>query len=200
MQTRMVKTLLGLLKRSGSSAARFESARTLVSLVNDEETIKGTREVAYRVTTFTPSILPVCADAFISLAVKEADNSVKLIALMRLQEDILPTHPAIIQTCVLDLLRVLASSDPTVRRVGLELVAAGTTSRVAPEVVQFLKKELTKSDVASDYRRDLLDALHACSMRFSEVATDVMNVYLDLLKSGAVSENLVSFIKYTGWG
>jgi coatomer subunit beta len=131
----------------------------------------------------------------IQLAIKEADNGIKLVVLMKLRDSILARHPAIIQACVLDLLRILAAPDATIRSVCLELIAAGTSSRVASEIVQFLKKELVKSEGDSSYRRELLDALHICSIKFSEVATEVMTCYLDLLKSGYASETLISFIK-----
>lgn len=140
----------------------------------------------------------MAVDCLISLATKEADNSIKLIILTKLQNEILPYHPEILQSCVLDLLRVLSSPDPAVRKVCLELVAASTTSRVALEIVQFLKKEATKSSASgesNEYRQSVLDALYKCSMNFSEVGTEVMNAYLELIKNGFINESLVSYMK-----
>ncbi len=140
----------------------------------------------------------MAVDCLISLAAREADNSIKLIILSQLQSEILPCHPEILQSCVLDLLRVLSSSDPTVRKVCLELVSACATSRVALEIVQFLKKEATKSSASGEsveYRQSVLDALYKCSMNFSEVGTEVMNAYLELIKNGFINESLVSYMK-----
>lgn len=132
-------------------------------------------------------------DALIGLATREADNSIKLMILSKLKNEILPLHLDILQGAVLDLLRVLGSPDLTVRTVCLELISASTTSRVVLEIVQFLKKELAKPDL--EYRKSVLDALYKNSMNFSEVGTEVMNAYLDLLKNGFVTENLVSYMK-----
>jgi vesicle coat complex subunit len=137
-------------------------------------------------------------DALITLALREADNSVKLMILSKLQTEILFAHPEILQSAVLDLLRVLSSADPSVRRICLEIVAASATSRVALEIVQFLKKEVGKAaGDDSEYRQNVLDALYKCSMSFSEVGTEVMSAYLELIKNGFINESLVSYMKYT---
>lgn len=134
-------------------------------------------------------------DCLINLATREADNSIKLIILGQLKSQILPNYPEILQSSVLDLLRVLSAPDQHVRKVCLELVASSTTSRVALEIVQFLKKEASKS-TTSEYRQSVLDALYKCSMNFSEVGTEVMNSYLELIKNGFINESLVSYMKY----
>ena len=144
----------------------------------------------------------MAVDSLINLATREADNSVKLMILTKLQTEIVPSHPEILQSSVLDLLRVLSTPDSTVRKICLELVSSSTTSRVALEVVQFLKKEATNTKQYSsssveqdDYRKNILDALYKCSMNFSDVGTEVMNSYLELIKNGFISENLVSYMK-----
>lgn len=145
--------------------------------------------------TLTSAVVAV--DSLISLASKEADNSVKLMILTKLQTEILPRHLEILQSSVLDLLRIIGSPDSTVRRICLEIVAASATSRVALEIVQFLKKEASKaaSDDQNEYRQNVLDALYKCSMKFSEVGTEVMNAYLELIKNGFINEILVSYMK-----
>lgn len=139
----------------------------------------------------------VAVDCLIGLATREADNSIKLMILNELKNQILPNHPEVLQSTVLDLLRVLSSPDLTVRKVCLELVVSSATSRVALEIVQFLKKEATKSSDPSlvEYRQSVLDALYKCSMNFSDVGTEVMNAYLELIKNGFISESLVSYMK-----
>lgn len=139
----------------------------------------------------------MAVDSLISLASKEADNSVKLMILTKLQTEILPRHLEILQSSVLDLLRIIGSPDSTVRRICLEIVAASATSRVALEIVQFLKKEASKaaSDDQNEYRQNVLDALYKCSMKFSEVGTEVMNACLELIKNGFINEILVSYMK-----
>jgi coatomer subunit beta len=136
-------------------------------------------------------------DALVNLAVKEAESNVKLIVLSKLLEDVMQSFPELLETSVMELLRILENPDPTVRNQCLKLIASGTTGRTAQEVVQFLRKELSKADGNVEYRKDLLEALHGLANRFAEVAPEVMNSYLDVLKSGSstVSESLVAYIK-----
>lgn len=192
------KVLGNLLKRSSSTVAKYESAITLISFSSQTEIIKS-KKCCLVVAALIIIVLIDAVDCLISLATREADNSIKLMILNELKSQILPLHPEILQSAVLELLRVLSSPDLAVRKVCLELVVSSTTSRVALEIVQFLKKEATKSTTSdsssNEYRLNVLDSLYKCSMNFSEVGTEVMNAYLELIKNGFISENLVSYMK-----
>ena len=72
---------------------------------------------------------------YIELVVKESDNNIKLIVLDRLFS--LKDNPAqekILQDLVMDILRVLSSTDLEVRRKALKLVGELVTSRIVDEV------------------------------------------------------------------
>lgn len=72
---------------------------------------------------------------YIELVVKESDNNIKLIVLDRLFS--LKDNPAqekILQDLVMDILRVLSSTDLEVRRKALKLVSELVTSRIVDEV------------------------------------------------------------------
>lgn len=83
----------------------------------------------------------------------------------------------------MDILRVLASPDLEVRKKTLDLVLDVVTLRNIHEVVMILKKEITKTHtedgVAEDsgnYRQILVRTLHACSVKFPDVAESVVPV------------------------
>ena len=72
---------------------------------------------------------------YIELIVKESDNNIKLIVLDRLLS--LKDNPAqekILQDLVMDILRVLSSTDLEVRKKALKLVSELVTSRTVDEV------------------------------------------------------------------
>ena len=66
---------------------------------------------------------------------KESDNNIKLIVLDRLfalKEN--PAHEKILQDLIMDILRVLSSTDLEVRRKALQLVSDLVTNRTVDEV------------------------------------------------------------------
>ena len=72
---------------------------------------------------------------YIELVVKESDNNIKLIVLDRLfslKEN--PAQEKILQDLVMDILRVLSSTDLEVRKKALKLVSELVTSRTVDEV------------------------------------------------------------------
>ena len=72
---------------------------------------------------------------YIELIIKESDNNIKLIVLDRLFS--LKDNPAqekILQDLVMDILRVLSSTDLEVRKKALKLVSELVTSRTVDEV------------------------------------------------------------------
>ena len=75
---------------------------------------------------------------------KESDNNVKLIVLDRL-ETLRQKHEHVLDSLVMDILRVLSSPDLEVRRKAIRICLAMVTSRNVEEVVLFLKKQLQRT-------------------------------------------------------
>ena len=83
----------------------------------------------------------------------------------------------------MDILRVLASPDLEVRKKTLDLVLEVVNSRNVHEVVMVLKKDITKthteesaSEDSGNYRQILVRTLHACSVKFPDIAESVVPV------------------------
>ncbi|ANZ78011.1 BA75_04511T0 [Komagataella pastoris] len=168
---------------SPSSAVGYEAAITLTVLTNSQIEVAS------------------AASKFIDLAIKEANTTVKTIALERLRELYL-RNIGILDDYVLDVLRILTTSDLGVRKKALDLSLDITSSGNVDDVVKFLKKELTKSissneDKSLEYRQLLITAIHKCALNFNSVAADVVDLllgFIEQLNSSAASE-VVSFAK-----
>lgn len=83
----------------------------------------------------------------------------------------------------MDILRVLTSPDLEVRKKTLDLVLEIVNLRNIHEVVMILKKEITKTHTedgaaedSGNYRQILVRTLHACSVKFPDVAGSVVPV------------------------
>ncbi|CAB3998662.1 coatomer subunit beta-like [Paramuricea clavata] len=169
-RARFIRCIYNLLN-SSSPAVRYEAAGTLVTLSS------------------APTAIKAAATCYIELIVKESDNNVKLIVLDRLialQQN--PAHEKIIQELVMDILRVLASPDLEVRKKTLDLVLEIMNTRNIHEVVMVLKKEITKTHTeesttedSGNYRQILVRTLHACSVKFPDVAESVVPVLMEFL-------------------
>lgn len=142
--------------------------------------------------TQNSAAIKATASALIELAVKESDNNVKLIVLSRL--DVLRTkHEHVIDTLVMDLLRILTAPDMEVRRKGLGIALQMVSSRNVEEVVLLLRKELLKTvenangagsttqERNIEYRQLLIQSIHQCAIRFSEVASKVVHTLMEFL-------------------
>jgi coatomer subunit beta len=167
-----------------SASVRYEAANTLVSLTSS---VVAVREVA---------------KCFIDLAVKEADNNIKLIVLDRLK-DLKKDHGDIVDELAMDLLRILSSPDMEVCRKAINIVLQSLTSRSVAEVVAFLKKEISKtynqsnSDKAVEYRQLLIHAIHSCAIKFPDTAAEVVHVLIEFLSdtSSSSAVDVVLFIR-----
>ena len=80
---------------------------------------------------------------------KESDNNVKLIVLDRL-ETLRAKHEHVLDSLVMDLLRVLGAPDMEVRRKCLHTALSMVNSRNVEDVVSTLKKQLVKT-LEADY-------------------------------------------------
>ncbi|XP_048579124.1 coatomer subunit beta isoform X1 [Nematostella vectensis] len=168
-RARFIRCIYNLLN-SSSPAVRYEAAGTLVTLSS------------------APTAVKSAASCYIELIVKESDNNVKLIVLdrlIKLKEN--PSHEKVLQELVMDILRVLASPDPEVRKKTLQLVLDLVTSRNIHEVVAVLKKEVSKTHFESEqveigsYRQMLVRTLHTCSVKFPDVANSIVPLLMEFL-------------------
>lgn len=113
-------------------------------------------------------------------------------------------HDHVIDPLVMDLLRVLGSPDMDVRRRALAIALEMVSSRNIEEVVLFLKKELMKTvdgsggyDKNIEYRQLLIQSIHTCAIKFSEVASNVVHVLMEFLgdSSNPSAVDVISFVR-----
>jgi coatomer subunit beta len=104
----------------------------------------------------------------------------------------------------MDIVRVLASPDLEVRRKTLALALELVSSRNIEELVLVLRKEVAKThntiehDDTGKYRQLLVRTLHACCVKFPDVAAAVVPVLVEFLSDAnelAASDVLV-FLRY----
>lgn len=161
-----VKSLGALLQSStNASEVKFEAAGALMQLSS------------------SPSAVRAVVSCYVELAVKEADNNAKLMVLDKLSF-LQSKHAAVVNENILEVLRVLSASDLAVRTRALEVILAGVNSRLAPDLVSFLVKEISRQtnyDHAKEYRSKILSTIAACALRFPPVAPEALKCYLYLL-------------------
>ncbi|KOX71096.1 Coatomer subunit beta [Melipona quadrifasciata] len=183
-RARFIRCIYSLLN-SPSAAVRYEAAGTLVTLSN------------------APTAIKAAASCYIELVVKESDNNVKLIVLDRLiaMKDS-PVYERVLQDLVMDVLRVLGSPALEVRTKTLALAMDLVTTRTIEEMVQLLKKEVLRTaggehEDAGRYRQLLVRTLHACSIKFSDVAATVIPVLTDFLSENneAAATDVLVFVR-----
>lgn len=177
---------------AASHAVKYEAAITLTTLTQNAAAVKAT------------------AGALIELAVKESDNNVKLIVLSRL--DVLRSkHEHVIDALVMDLLRVLSAPDMDVKRKALAIALQMVSSRNVEDVTLFLQKELVKTTEGAaangtssttpernlEYRQLLIQSIHQCAIRFSEVASKVVHTLMDFLgdSSNPSAVDVIVFVR-----
>ena len=161
---------------SKSHQVRYESAATLVALSQSAAAIRA------------------AAACYVSLLCTASDNNVKLIILDRLV-DLRQQHDGIMQDLVMDVLRALSSPNIEIKRKTLNLVLESVSPRNVVEVVQLLKKEVLKTqskeiEKGAEYRTMLIRAIHQCAVRYPEVATSIIHVFMDFLSDSAVTSAL----------
>ncbi|VDN05974.1 unnamed protein product [Thelazia callipaeda] len=173
-RARFIRCVYNLLQ-SSSPAVRYEAAGTLITLSS------------------APTAIKAAASAYIDLIVKESDNNVKLIVLDRLIElRSSPISEKVLRELVMDILRVLSASDLEVRKKTLQLALDLVSSRNVEEMVMYLKKEVNRSsdtsaEEAERYRQMLVRTLHSTTVKFPDVAANILPVLMDFLSED--SEN-----------
>jgi len=161
-----IKIILMLLSTNNTSVI-YECANTLVALSS------------------APTAIKAAANCYCQLIVSQSDNNVKLIVLDRLSE-LKTNHREVMQEMVMDILRAVASPNLDIRRKTLDIVLELITLRNIDEVVNILKKEITKSqsdtgEKSGEYRQMLVQAVHQCAIRFPDVAGSVVHLLMDFL-------------------
>ncbi|KAM6498891.1 coatomer protein [Amanita muscaria] len=181
-RSRYIRCIFELLN-APSHAVKYEAATTLTSL------------------TQNPAAVKAAAACLINLVIKESDNNVKLIVLDRI-ETLRSRHGQVLDGLIMDVLQVLSSADMEVRRKAMNIVLSMTSSRNVEEVVQFLKKQLQKTqeadfEKASEYRQLLIQSIHVLAIRFSEIAAMVVHALMDFLSdtNNPSALDVVSFVR-----
>ncbi|CAE6423084.1 unnamed protein product, partial [Rhizoctonia solani] len=154
--------------------------------------------------TQNPAAVKATAQCFIDLVARESDNNVKLIVLDRL-EVLHSKHQHVLDPLVMDLLRVLQSPDMDVRRKCLGIALGMVTSRNVEEVVGLLKKALARTTEAeaekipgtTEYRQLLIQSIHVCAIKFSEVAASVVHALMEFLgdTNNPAAVDVVAFVR-----
>ncbi|KAI8369392.1 adaptin N terminal region-domain-containing protein [Radiomyces spectabilis] len=151
--------------------------------------------------TSNPAAVKAAASCYIELIVKESDNNVKLIVLDRLK-DIQSKHERVLDDLVMDILRVLSSPDIEVRRKALRIALEMVSSSNVQEMVLFLKKELSKThdqeyEKNTEYRQLLIQSIHTCAIKFSDVAANVVHVLMEFLgdSNNPSAVDVIAFVR-----
>lgn len=168
-RARFIRCIYNLLQSTAPSV-RYEAAWTLVTL------------------STAPTAVKAAANTYIELIVKESDNNVKLIVLDRLIElSENPETEKVLQGLLMDILRGLTSPDLEVKKKTLNLALDLVSSRNVEELVKYLEKEVMKTENVTEhddtdkYRQLLVRALHTCSVRYSDIAPQVIPILMNFL-------------------
>lgn len=166
-----------------TSTVVYEAASSLTALTNNPVAVKA------------------AAGKFIELSIKETDNNVKLIVLDRVDQ-LRKKNEGILNDLVMEILRVLSSTDIDVRKKALELALEMVSSKNVEDVVLLLKKELAKTvdqdyEKNAEYRSLLIHSIHQCAIKFSEVAASVVELLMDFVTdfNNASAVDVINFVK-----
>ncbi|KAF2842512.1 putative coatomer subunit beta [Patellaria atrata CBS 101060] len=151
--------------------------------------------------TSNPVAVKAAASKFIELSIKEADNNVKLIVLEKVDQ-LRQNNEGVLDDLTMEVLRVLSSPDIDVRKKALSIALDMVSSKNVEEVVSLLKKELSKTvdeqyEKNTEYRSLLINAIHQCAIKFSEVASSVVGSLMDFIAdfNNASAVDVISFVK-----
>lgn len=181
-KARYLRLIFDLLE-AGASTVVYEAASSLTALTSNPVAVKA------------------AAGKFIELSIKEADNNVKLIVLDRVDQ-LRQKNEGILDDLIMEVLRVLSSTDIDVRRKALSIALDMISSKNVEEVVLLLKKELSKTvdqeyEKNAEYRQLLIHSIHQCAIKFSEVAASVVDLLMDFIAdfSNTSAVDVINFVK-----
>lgn len=170
-----------------SPAVVYEAALTLTLLSrNDESVLEAGRR-------------------FISLAISQSDNSVKLTCLLQIAQ-LSARSPGLFRDSVLDLLRILSSPDLDVKQTTLKLVLGLVDLKNVEHVVHFFKKELVRAlsddaessaDHSAEYKQLVIQTINSISLQYVDALMEVVDLMLDLLPrlQSQAAYDVVVFVK-----
>lgn len=171
------------LLEANTSTVVYEAASSLTALTNNPVAVKA------------------AAAKFIELSIKEADNNVKLIVLDRVDQ-LRKKNEGVLDDLTMEILRALSSTDIDVRKKALEIALEMVSSKNVEEVVLLLKKELAKTvdqeyEKNAEYRSLLIHSIHQCAIKFSEVASSVVELLMDFIAdfNNASAVDVINFVK-----
>uniref|UniRef100_A0AAV1UYQ3 Coatomer subunit beta n=1 Tax=Peronospora matthiolae TaxID=2874970 RepID=A0AAV1UYQ3_9STRA len=179
-KARFVRCVFQLLN-SSSPAVSYEAAWTLVTL------------------SAAPTAVRAAAKTYCGLLNSQSDNNVKLIVLDRLA-DLKKHHTKVLQEIVMDIMRALSSPSLDICKKVLEIAMDLVTVRNIDEVVTHLKREVVKTqdktrEKAGEYRHLLIKAIHACAVKFPEVANAVVHLLMEFLNQPDGAMDVVVFVR-----
>lgn len=190
-------------KDAGDNASNKSRYLRLIFDLLEANTSTVVYEAATSLTALTsnPVAVKAAAGKLIELSIKEADNNVKLIVLDRVDQ-LRRRNEGVLDELTMEVLRVLSSPDLDVRRKALNIAMNMVSSKNIQEVIMLLKKELAKTvdeqyEKNSEYRQLLIQSIHQCAIKFSEVAASVVEVLMDFITdfSGNSAVEVISFVK-----
>ncbi|EAS31456.3 coatomer beta subunit [Coccidioides immitis RS] len=168
---------------AGDSTVVYEAATSLTALTSNPVAVKA------------------AAAKLIELSIKEPDNNVKLIVLDRVDQ-LRIRNEGVLEDLTMEILRVLSSPDIDVRRKALGIALEMVSSKNVEEIVLLLKKELAKTvdeqyEKNNEYRQLLIQSIHQCAIKFSEIAASVVDLLMDFIvdfnNNSAV--DVITFVK-----
>lgn len=181
-KARYLRLIFDLLEANTSTVV-YEAATSLTALTSNPVAVKA------------------AAGKLIELSIKEADNNVKLIVLDRVDQ-LRRRNEGVLDDLTMEILRVLSSPDLDVRRKALGIALEMASSKNVQEIVMLLKKELSKTVVEqyeknAEYRQLLIQSIHQCAIRFSEIAASVVDVLMDFIAdfNNSSAIDVISFVK-----
>lgn len=181
-KARYLRLIFDLLEANTSTVV-YEAATSLTSLTSNPVAVKA------------------AAAKLIELSIKEADNNVKLIVLDRVDQ-LRRRNEGVLDDLTMEVLRVLSSPDLDVRKKALGIALEMVSSKNVQEIVMLLKKELSKTvdeqyEKNSEYRQLLIQSIHQCAIKFSEIAASVVDVLMDFIIdfNNSAAVDVISFVK-----
>ncbi|KAG6609083.1 Coatomer subunit beta [Phytophthora cinnamomi] len=179
-KARFVRCVFQLLN-SSSPAVSYEAAWTLVTL------------------SAAPTAVRAAAKTYCGLLNSQSDNNVKLIVLDRLA-DLKKHHTKVLQEILMDIMRALSSPNLDICKKVLEIAMDLVSVRNIDEVVTHLKREVVKTqdktrEKAGEYRHLLIKAIHACAVKFPEVANAVVHLLMEFLNQPDGAMDVVLFVR-----
>ena len=164
-KSKYIRCILTLFN-STSNAVVYECASALIALSSSVTAIRAS------------------ANSYAQLLSTQSDNNIKLIVLERLQ-DLKKQHPKVVTELIMDILRALSSPNLDIRKKTLDITLDLVTPSTIAEVMQVLKKEISKTaedgDKSAEYRAMLITSIHKSTTKYPDAVSTVVPILMDFL-------------------